>query len=407
MTPRVPGARPDAFVTYGWCRVSYVILDSLARRGVRVHAGDASRLAMCRASRRCASFTRTAHPYREPERYVEDVAAALIRTGARVLLPGHEDVLVLARHRDRLPAGTLLAAPDPDLLEAVRDKGRLAEIATRAGVAMPETWTPHDPAELHRIAAALPYPAVVKPRVGNSAKGITIVPDPAACVAAVERLVARHRLAPERWPLIQAFAPGDGYGVCLLYDQGQLQAVFCERYLRAKDGDFGTSVLRESVHAPALVEQARALLDPLGWHGVAHLDFLHDPVTGKSALLEVNPRFWGALDLAVRAGVDFPWLLYRMLTEGDIEAREPVASYRAGVTSRWIVGELLHGVNRLRRGQLGGAARWLGQVAGRRADGCDDLRWDDPLPLAAEMTYYGSRFLAAGSVNPVEEGMLG
>ncbi len=398
--------RPDAFVTYGWCRVSYVILDSLARRGVRVHVGDASRLAMCRASRRCASFTRIANPYREPERYVDDVAAALERTGARVLLPGHEDVLVLARHRDRLPPGTRLAAPDPALLEAVRDKGRLAGLAARAGVAMPATWTPRDPAELRRIAADLSYPAVVKPRLGNSAKGISIVPDAAACIAAVEKLVAEHRLAPERWPLIQSFAPGDGYGVCLLYDRGRPRAAFCERYLRAKDGDFGTSVLRASVHAPALVAQARGLLDPLGWHGVAHLDFLHDPASGSSALLEVNPRFWGALDLAVRAGVDFPWLLYRLLTEGEVEPLEP-AAYRAGVTSRWIVGELLHGMNRLRRGQLGGAARWLGEVAGRRADGCDDLRWDDPLPLAAEMAYYGSRFLAAGSVNPVEEGMLG
>ena len=386
MSPPLPGA----FVTYGWCRVSYVILDSLARRGVRVHAGDASRLAMCRASRRCASFTRTANPYREPERFVADVAAALARTGARVLLPGHEDLLVLARHRGRLPPGTLLAAADPDLLEAVRDKGRLAGLAARAGVAMPETWTPRDPDELRRMAAGIPYPAVVKPRVGNSAKGVAIVADAAACVAAVERLVAEHRLAPERWPLLQAFAPGEGYGVCLLYDRGELRAAFCERYLRAKDGDFGTSVLRASVHAPALVEQARALLDPLGWHGVAHLDFLHDPDSGRSALIEVNPRF--------------PWLLYRMLTEGGVE---PVTGYRAGVTSRWIVGEMLHGVNRLRRGQLGGAARWLGQVAGRRADGCDDLRWDDPLPLAAEMAYYGSRFLGARSMNPVEEGMLG
>jgi predicted ATP-grasp superfamily ATP-dependent carboligase len=398
--------RPEsaAFVTYGWCRVSYVILDALARRGVAVHAGDASRLAMCRASRRCASFTRTAHPYRDPDRYVADVAAALVRTGARVLIPGHEDLLALARRRDLLPPGTLLAAADPDLLEAVRDKGRLAELAARAGVAMPRTWTPREPAALRRLAEEISYPAVVKPRLGNSAKGVTIVPDAAAAVAAVEQLVADHRLPPERWPLVQSFAPGDGYGVCLLYNRGELRAAFCERYLRAKDGDFGTSVLRASVEAPDLIAAARALLDPLGWHGVAHLDFLHDPATGASALLEVNPRFWGALDLAVRAGVDFPWLLYQMLTEGDVA---PVLTWRVGVTSRWIAGELLHGINRLRRGQLREGARWLGEVAFHRADGCDDLRGDDPLPLAAELAYYGSRFLASGSVNPVEEGMLG
>ena len=48
---------PDAFLTYGWCRVSYVILQSLAKHGVRVHIGDASGLAMCRYSRQRASIS--------------------------------------------------------------------------------------------------------------------------------------------------------------------------------------------------------------------------------------------------------------------------------------------------------------------------------------------------------------
>ena len=38
--------------------------------------------------------------------------------------------------------------------------------------------------------------------------------------------------------------------------------------------------------------------------------------------MEINTRFWGSLQLAVDAGVDFPWLLYRMVSgenpEGSI-----------------------------------------------------------------------------------------
>src|SRR4029079_17013172 len=132
--------------------------------------------------------------------------------------------------------------------------------------------------------------------------------------------------------MIQEYVRGDGYGVCLLYDRGVLRAAFAERYLRAKDGRLGTSVFRESVQAPRLVELARTLFDGLDWHGVAHLDFLWDG-GDRPALLEVNPRFWGALDLAVRAGVDFPWLLYRLLVDGEVA---PAFDYQVGVTSRWI-----------------------------------------------------------------------
>ena len=33
-------------------------------------------------------------------------------------------------------------------------------------------------------------------------------------------------------------------------------------------------------------------------------------------LIEVNPRFWGSLALAIYAGIDFPYLLYKLAMEG-------------------------------------------------------------------------------------------
>jgi predicted ATP-grasp superfamily ATP-dependent carboligase len=396
--------RPAAFVTYGWCRVSYVILQSLARRGVEVHVGDASGLAMCRFSRESASFSPYRSPYRDPEGFVDDVASAMRRTGARVLIPGHEDALVIARHRDRLPADSLVPVGDAGLLARVVNKWHVAEMARDAGVAVPETFKPESRDELLARARDFPYPAVVKTQLGNSGKGVFVVRDSDECVARFDATVSDFRLAPESWPIVQAFAEGKGYGVCLLYNRGELRAAFAERYVRCKEGDFGTSVFRESVAAPALVAEARRLMDGLGWHGVAHLDFIYDEATGRSALIEVNPRFWGALDLAVRAGVDFPWLLYRMAVEGDVE---PVTEYRTGVTSRWIVGELLHEFNLARRGRIVAAARTLGAILRTRPSGYDDFRLRDPVPLAAEMLYYGSRFLATGSTNPIDEGMIG
>lgn len=397
-------ALPAAFVTYGWCRVSYVILHSLASRGVTVHVGDASRLAMCRASRRAASFSRYRNPYRDPEGFVDDVAGAMRRTGARVLIPGHEDALVVARHRDRLSADMLVPVADADLLDRVVNKWRVAEMAREAGVSVPETFKPESRDELVARAAEFPYPAVVKTQLGNSGKGVFVVRDAKECAARFDAVVRDFRLETESWPIVQAFAEGKGYGVCLLYNRGELRASFAERYVRCKDGDFGTSVFRESVEAPHLVAEARRLMDGLGWHGVAHLDFIYDEASGRSAIIEVNPRFWGALDLAVRAGVDFPWLLYRMAVDGDVE---PVTDYRVGVTSRWIVGELLHEFNLARRGRLGGAVRTLGAILGTKPSGYDDFRASDPVPLAVEFLYYGSRFLATGSTNPVDEGMIG
>jgi predicted ATP-grasp superfamily ATP-dependent carboligase len=204
--------------------------------------------------------------------------------------------------------------------------------------------------------------------------------------------------------MLQEFAHGTGYGVCLLYNRGEFRASFAEKYTRCKEGNFGTSTFRESVHAPELIEMARALLDSLHWHGVAHLDFIYDEQTRKAALIEINPRFWGALDLSVRSGVDFPWLLYKMAVDGDVET---VTEYKTGVRSRWVVGEMLHLFNLAKKLRFGGLLRSATEMLKVRADGCDDFRWNDPLALPAEMLYYGSRFIVTGSTNPVEEGMIG
>lgn len=396
-------ALPAVVLTYGWCRVSYVILQSLARHGVDVHVGDHSRVGMCRFSRRARSRFVYRNPYRDPEGFTTDVAAALTRTGATVLIPGHEDNLPLARHRHLLPGNVHLPVGDPALIARVSNKWELAQLAPQFGVEVPLSFKPERPEDLAHALSSLSYPAIVKPQVGNSAKGVYVVATPEEARARFEELVRTYSLPAARWPMLQAFAPGTGYGVCLLYNRGELRASFCEKYLRCKEGTFGTSVFRESVHAPALVERAIALMSALKWHGVVHLDFLHEPSTRATALIEVNARFWGALDLAVRSGVDFPWLLYRMAVDGDVT---PVTEYRLGVRSRWIVGELLHVFNRARRDGLVDAARALRQVLREPADGFDDFRSDDPVPLAAEAFYYASRFAVTRSVNPVDEGMI-
>jgi len=50
-------------------------------------------------------------------------------------------------------------------------------------------------------------------------------------------------------------------------------------------------------------------------------------------LMEVNPRFWGTLDLAIRAGVNFPYLTATIAARGDVK---PVSRYEKGARLRWV-----------------------------------------------------------------------
>jgi len=58
---------------------------------------------------------------------------------------------------------------------------------------------------------------------------------------------------------------------------------------------------------------------------------------GTPYLMEINTRFWGSLQLAIDAGVDFPWLLYQ-LASGITP--DPIPEYNVGVRLRWLLGDL-------------------------------------------------------------------
>ncbi|HEX2056701.1 MAG TPA: ATP-grasp domain-containing protein, partial [Nitrospiraceae bacterium] len=140
--------------------------------------------------------------------------------------------------------------------------------------------------------------------------------------------------------LLQEFVPGEGYGIFALFNGGKPRAWFAHRRLRDVVATGSGSAFRESIPIDGhMKEYAERLLTALQWHGVAMVEFKLDSRDHVPKLMEVNGRFWNSLPLAIAAGVDFPFLLYRLAVDGDIE---PVESYEVGVRCRWLLGDLRH-----------------------------------------------------------------
>jgi predicted ATP-grasp superfamily ATP-dependent carboligase len=151
----------------------------------------------------------------------------------------------------------------------------------------------------------------------------------------------------------------------------------------------GVSVCRESIAPPpSLVIAGTRLLEALDWQGVAMVECKYDPRSDRYYVMEINPRFWGSLQLAIDAGVDFPALLVACAL-GDLPA--PVTTYRVGVRSRWGWGELdyLYLRSKLRgprESRVGAFARAAAEVLRWRPgrDRAEIFRWSDPRPFMVE-----------------------
>jgi predicted ATP-grasp superfamily ATP-dependent carboligase len=268
--------------------------------------------------------------------------------GRPVLVPMEDASLMwISRHRQQVAAcADLLLAP-ADSLAVAQDKAATVRVAREIGLPCPQTWAPASVEELCAHVAHLePGGFVVKPRTGSGSAGVVYGEPRTAEVWRREWERQGPLLIQERIP-----AAGAGQGVGLLMDgAGSCVAAFAHERLREYPNSGGPSTDRRSIHAPQLVEWSIALLQRLSWRGIAMTEWKVDVRDGTPKLMEINPRFWGSLELAVRAGVDFP-VLYARAARGDT-VRAP-ADYADGVRCRWMMpGEILRYLSAARREPL-------------------------------------------------------
>jgi predicted ATP-grasp superfamily ATP-dependent carboligase len=383
-------------VSDGEQRAALAVVRSLGRAGHTVYVCSAAGRSLAGASRHCRDEARTGDPLRSPEEFAAQVRLLVERWGVEVLLPISEaSLLALLPARHSL-GDALLPFPGEEEFARICDKALLMEVARELGIGIPAQLRLEAPAAAERLDdGALPrFPLVLKPaRSVIAAEGARVKTTVVHLADRAELDAALASLPSTAYPvLLQERIEGPGVGVFLLLWEGELLASFSHRRVREKPPSGGVSVYRESVAPdPGLLARSRALLDAFGWTGVAMVEYKVDSRTGIPYLMEVNGRFWGSLQLAVDAGVDFPALL---LAAALGERPSAVHNYRAGVRSRWWWGDVDHLLARLRRsgrelalpagspGRLRASLDFLaafGQGARNEV-----FRLDDPLPSLRE-----------------------
>jgi predicted ATP-grasp superfamily ATP-dependent carboligase len=384
--------RRTLIVTDGEQRAALAVVRSLGEK-YRCVVTASSHSSLAGESRFSSRSVVVPDPLEAPDDFADAIVGLAAGERAALVLPITEPaMLAILGARSRL-APAVVPFPDIATFKALTDKQRLLEEASRLGIAVPgQEIVPHPIAAASMDFNALGYPVVLKPSrsVGENGQGRAKL---SVSYAADENELRRKiRLLPAAaFPLlVQQRIAGPGIGVFLLLWDGELRAQFAHRRLCEKPPSGGVSVYRESIAIDeALRDQSRALLDRFGWRGVAMVEFKRDRATGQAYLMEVNGRFWGSLQLAIDAGVDFPRLLVASAL-GEIV--EPRMTYGLGVRSRWWWGQVDHLIGRVRPRPTAGplppgtltARRALADLLlapFRRGDYEEVLWWDDPRPF--------------------------
>ncbi len=337
-------------VTDGTERSALAVVRSLGKAGCRVIVASERSKSLAGASRHSAGEHVVPSPLSAPSEFVDAIVDLAGREQIDVLLPMTDaSNLALLAARDRFP-DVCLPAPNLDAFRRISDKVSVAEAASNLGLELPRQRVLRTPDGASQyVDHELRFPIVVKPARsvtdggrGREKLGVRYAKNPDELTRVIDALPSHA------YPLLlQERIVGPGIGVFLLIWKGEVLAVFGHRRLREKPPSGGVSVYRESVTVDArLVDLSCDLLGQHDWLGVAMVEYKIEASSGIPYVMEVNGRFWGSLQLAIDAGVNFPVLLVQAaLGDEPPQAR----TYRVGLRCRWLWGDVSHLLLRLRR----------------------------------------------------------
>lgn len=295
----------------GQGRSALAAVRALAAAGWRATVTVSGRWSLAGASRRCAARVRVP-PATDANAYAEAVQAELDGGSFDAVLPA-SDAAVRA-----------LGWPVARLL----DKVALDAAASAVGLRPVPSESYSGWSALRADVASLGFPVVVKPRRSIFPARAYAGPDdlddgpPADGELLVQPLLDEPMRA----------VSGVRYG-------GRLVAVVHQRYLRTWPVPCGTSSAAETVDGDRGVEDRLvALLE--GHDGIFQAQF------AGPYLLDLNPRAYGSLALAVAAGANLAALHCEVMS-GALDHPRTVLRGRPGVRYRWLEGDVrhvLHGV---------------------------------------------------------------
>jgi len=302
------------------------IVRYLAKENIDVFViGSNELLDISRYSKYCQGYFRGPSP--ENERvYINFILKVLVKKKINLLIPvGYIATAIASKYKDKINQIAKVEVANYDKVKIALNKKSTYELAERLGVPYPKTLYPKSLEEVEKIAKKIDYPVVVKWLFETGDSIVVIVQNEEELIKKYYTICQKYNPPTTSLPMIQEFISASHnvvYCVSSLYQNGKCKRIFIQKQTRNVPVKGGTCAYAESCYIPEIKTYSQKLLDGLIWHGVAHLEFKLDKQDNLFKLMEINPKFWASTDMALRAGVNFPYLLCQMARGKELKYSE-------------------------------------------------------------------------------------
>jgi len=293
----------------GESRQALTVVRALGSVGYKVIVGSHEKRALSFYSRFASKRVTYTHPQQNPDQFLDEIIYISKNNGADFVLPILEPTIFeLSKVRDELESkGIIIPVPDFESLKLAMDKYSVYRIAKDIGIPVPKTLIVHDIYELNEASLQFNFPLVLK-----IPKEIGVLPWNRFAVARnLKELKSKFKRLSKFSDgiIVQEYIDGIGVGSFFLFNKFRSLITYFGHRRIFENPFSGVSIICETFLNFDTLKYGLKLLNALNWKGIAMVEFRLEKKSGIPYLLEVNPRFWGSLPLAIKAGFNFPKLL--------------------------------------------------------------------------------------------------
>ena len=195
----------------------------------------------------------------------------------------------------------------------LRGKDKLFSFCDTNGILAPRSILINSLKDIHKIPVELSFPIAIK--------GIFY---DAYIANNLEEAESYFKKISSKWglPIIaQEFIKGEEYNVVVLGD-GEGESIGTITMKKLFITDKGKAWAGVTIKDEILLDISDKVVSSLSWRGGAELEFIKEKESNKFYLLEINPRFPAWVYLAVGAGQNLPYALYKLALDKEVERFE-------------------------------------------------------------------------------------
>jgi predicted ATP-grasp superfamily ATP-dependent carboligase len=305
-------------------------ITALGLAGHHVEVCDPDPHCLGRFSRFVRKFHRCPPLGTDPRGYLAFILERISGRQFDVLLPIHEQGLLLAKVQADIRRHVAVALPRFDSYLRAHNKIGFSEVLTELGLPQPPTRVVHG---VNELIAAKQFPMVLKMPVGTASRGTWIVKNEAELEKTVAEIEALHGF--DDALLVQDVVEGESQQAQAVFANGELVASHAYRQI-ARGGGGGSSA-KESVSHPVVRGHLARIGEHLEWHGALSVDYIVDQRTGMPRYFDCNPRLVEPMS-AVFAGVDLVDVLLRVSRGEATTADDSKAGVRTHLALQALLG---------------------------------------------------------------------